>query len=122
MNPTIYRVQDRNGRGPWKPGFSHKWIDVSRTSLPPTIAEDFGHEAYQRIPAGFHVGCGVRSPIALHAWFTKSEAKRLDFFGYYVAELEVDWIMAESATQLLFARRKRLNTDLRQHPMEFIYS
>ena len=25
--PTVYRVQDADGRGPFKPGFSHQWVE-----------------------------------------------------------------------------------------------
>lgn len=26
MSTTIYRVQDAEGRGPWRPGFSKYWV------------------------------------------------------------------------------------------------
>ena len=41
MSNEIYRVQDAQGRGPWKPGFSHRWVEdrPDHYNLPPWFVE-----------------------------------------------------------------------------------
>ena len=31
----VYRIQDEKGRGPWRPGFSIRWMDAEGPDLPP---------------------------------------------------------------------------------------
>lgn len=47
----VYRTQDSEGRGPWRPGFSRVWCDAEfgpgAESLPPWGAE-FGADLIER--------------------------------------------------------------------------
>ena len=59
MAEVVYRIQDSNGRGPWKPGFSHVWVEdrCDLVNLRPIVI-DFpdietkfirGHESRNRL-------------------------------------------------------------------------
>jgi hypothetical protein len=108
----VYRVQDRYGRGPWKPGFSHRWSDPElapgQEELLP-VYEEFGLDVFHRLGrANEFYGTAVRSPEALCRWFSASEQCRLSALGYSAVSLGVDRILAESKHQLVFARREPL--------------
>lgn len=106
MSETIYRVQDAWGRGPWKPGFSSKWIDTDigeRENLKPWPTE-FGLGILRKVIVGQSVGCGCRTLDCLWRWFTRSEMDRLHVLGYHIVKLDADRILAESPDQLVFVR------------------
>ena len=110
MSVRIYRVQDADGRGPFKPGFSHRWLDPSpsaRDLLPPWI-DEFGLGIISRINAGEHAGCGCRSINGLRRWFDDGELERLREFGYQVVMMKADRILAESVNQTVFVRSRPL--------------
>jgi len=108
MGELIYRVQDADGRGPWRPGFSHKWTedrtDAEYAALLPWPIEFpglvFGY--------GYH-GCGCQSLAQLRRWIRQSEYATLQRYGYRAVAIEVDRILARSAVQCVFERRKPLN-------------
>ncbi len=108
----VYRVQDKDGRGPWRPGFSRVWADkefgpgVER--LPPWGVE-FGLDLIARrgLP-GEHYGCAVRKPRELRRWFSTAEMERLATLGYAIVSVKAERILAESGNQLVFASRKPL--------------
>lgn len=108
----VYRVQDNEGRGPWRPGFSTMWLDEDigdRAALPSTI-EDFGKETIERLTStGEHYGTACRSIDALRAWFTPTEIKRLDGFGFRLVEFRDARILIESEHQALIARSRPLS-------------
>jgi hypothetical protein len=110
---TIFRVQDQDGRGPWKPGFSHKWV-ITRPDhdnlLPWPI--EFGDILKNFLPAENH-GCGCRTIKQLRRWFTHREYKTLKKFNYHAVSIDVDRIIAESNIQLVFGRIKNLNEDIK---------
>lgn len=110
--PVVYRVQDRDGRGPWKPGFSRKWIEPreDHENLPSWYAE-FG-PIHNRILYGEEMGSGCRTLEQLRRWFTRSEYKRLREYGYRAVKMEVGRILAESEIQCVFGRAKPLNEDV----------
>ena len=112
MIVTIYRVQDRDGRGPWKPGFSHRWIEdrPDLDNLPPWF-EEFGR-VDRCAPAGASIGSGCRTLEQLRRWFTPIEYLTILRFGYQAIGMEVDCILAESDIQCVFARRKLLKQDV----------
>lgn len=99
----IFRIQDADGRGPYKPGFSHRWVDqrADDTHRPPYFVE-FPHISRLLLP-GWHYGCGFRTARQLHRWFSQAEVGRLKKLGYDVVLLDVDRIIAESDNQLVFA-------------------
>lgn len=116
---TVYRIQDKAGRGPYKPGFSHTWVDQDNdgANCPSEFSFEQVHELIEVAhDKGFGVefGYGFRTMQQLEKWFTESERTKLWLLGYSIVEMEVDVILAETETQLLFARKKPLNRDVLQ--------
>ena len=79
---AIYRIQDKDGRGPWKPGFSHRWVEIrpDHNNLPAWY-EEFG-PLHNYISYGEHCGSGCKTIDQLRRWFTKSEYRTLLKYGY----------------------------------------
>ena len=115
---VIFRVQDPEGRGPWKPGFSHKWVEDRDDfdELVPWLQE-FGPVHKNVTIAGMSVGCGCRTIEQLRRWFRPSEYKTLLGFGYRAVKLDVGRILAESKIQCVFERVKPLRENA--EPCEF---
>src|SRR5262245_43472954 len=112
---AVYRIQDADGRGPYKPGWSHVWqerrclIDGSKH---PTFMDEFPG-IVDRINVRFAVaggdfGCGFRTMEQLERWFDEAEIAKLRSFGYGIVRLTPDEILAESDKQLVFWSRKPL--------------
>lgn len=100
---TVYRIQDGQGRGPFKPGFSHRWV-VGRPdhdNLRPW-AEEVGVAFLARASKNYHFACGCQTTEHLQRWFTKEEYATLLRFGYRAVKIEADAILAETKTQLVF--------------------
>ena len=110
MSETVYRVQDIEGRGPYRPGFSHKWSDGFEK--PPAFYEEFGWDILKAAKKGEAMGCGFRTRDQAHQWFSREEMDRLRVLGYHLVRIEVDRILAESKHQLVFARSKPLALDV----------
>ena len=112
---SIYRVQDRDGRGPFRPGgLSDRWVDEDpRADERPFVNVDFPPAVftvlYDLARRGYHVGCGFPSLEKLKRWFSSAELSKLYELGFRVVRLTVDEIVAESETQLVFARAVPLN-------------
>lgn len=105
---TIYRVQDKDGRGPFKPGFSHKWaIPRYEQKNLPTWAEEFGIKSLS-MNFGYHVGCGCLTLDQLRRWFAQDEYAALLRLGYRAVKMDADRILAQSDVQCLFERRRAL--------------
>lgn len=109
---TIYRVQDKDGRGPWKPGFSHKWVIArpDHDNLMPWFME-MG-PIHLEITKGLHWGTGCTSIDQLKRWFTEKEYKTLLKLGYKSVLFKADRILGKSMTQCLFERNKPLKDDI----------
>lgn len=113
---TVFRVQDVDGRGPWKPGFSSKWVEDREDpsefdKLLPIYAEFPNLQTLLR--PGFHVGVGCTSIEQLKRWITRNEYKTLKKHGYKCVAIKVDKIVAESAIQCVFERKAPLRIDCR---------
>lgn len=110
----MYRVQDDEGRGPWRPGFSQRWVEDRPASefaaLQPWPSE-FG-PVHLRAIFGMHLGCGCTSIVQLRRWFTPTEYRRLLSFGYRAVRMGVGRVLAESAIQCVFERAKPLTQDV----------
>jgi hypothetical protein len=99
---TVYRVQDAEGRGPWRPGFSRHWIDADGPPLPPALHDDFGVSIYRTIKkANGHCGSACDSLEKLAVWFTQLEQLRLRLLGYRPVCILADEILAESEHQIV---------------------
>ena len=106
-------MQNAEGRGPWKPGFSDTWLDQDRQDYSaPSVIEDFGWDKLREVQSyahcGFHCGCGCSSFEQLDRWFTPTEKKRLEGFGYQIVSFVPTKIIAKSEWQVLFAHRTPL--------------
>lgn len=109
MSETIFRVQDADGRGPFKPGFSFSWV-IDRDDhdiLVPWYVE-LG-PVHQTAIAGMYLGAGCRTLDQLRRWFIKPEYKKLLKFGYMAVAMEIGRILGESEVQLVFERSIPLN-------------
>lgn len=105
----VYRVQDADGRGPWKPGFSIKWVDrQSVHPLPADVVTAFGLGWRNEIPDGWACGCACLSMEALREWILPIERERLTAFGYAPVAMYADAIIRRNDDQVIFARKKRL--------------
>ena len=108
----VYRVQDKEGRGPWRPGVSHLWVQArdDHANLP-TWVEQFGMEMLSRTFDGFgkHTGCGCSSLEKLRRWFTAEEYATLQTYGYQAVRMNVRCILGQSDVQLVFRRRLPLH-------------
>lgn len=112
MSIIIYRIQDRHGRGPWKPGFSDKWVEYRPDceNLVPWSLQ-FGDILSKEL-RGFNFGCGCGSVQQLKRWFIPKEYETLLKHGYQAVQMEVHKIIAESDIQLVFSRLKPLRWDV----------
>ena len=108
----VYRIQDGDGRGPWKSGFSHRWVEdrPDHDNLPPWVVE-FGRVDLKRF-TWEHVGSGCLTLEQLRRWFTESEYKSLLRYGYRAVRMDVDRLLGKSETQCVFGRVKPLNEDI----------
>lgn len=110
----IIRVQDRNGRGPYRPGFSHVWSDPDGPVVLPWWTElglDF-EAAHAAMTTEFHNGCGFRTRGQLHAWFSDKELRALDRHGFCLAAVNADKVYAETPTQIVFGSVQPLSRPL----------
>jgi hypothetical protein len=107
---VVYRVQDSDGRGPFKPGFSGSWIDADigdRDNLrawPLEFGDGIVNQVRLLVAHGYHCGCACRDIETIKRWFTAAELERLKVLGYSIVKMRVDRILAESKDQLVFAR------------------
>jgi hypothetical protein len=114
MSNRVVRIQDHDGRGPFKPGFSHVWCDTEGDpQLPPWFQEFPGLlQKVRKAAETHHVGCGCRSVEQIERWFTPTERVRLSILGYKLVSMEVDRVLAESKNQVVFLREKPLKDDI----------
>lgn len=107
---VVFRVQDKDGRGPWKPGFSQRWVEdrpeEEWAALVPWQMQ-FGN-VLRRSIVDISRGSGCRSLEQLRRWFTPTEYATLRSFGYSAVKMEVGRILAESDIQCVFERAKPL--------------
>ena len=111
MKPAkIFRIQDKKGRGPWKPGFSQKWVKSrpDHKKLLPWF-DEFGALG---MTAGMHTGCGCRTKTGLRRWFICSEYDFLKKHGYRAVSMMVERVIAESDTQIFFERLRPLKRNV----------
>ncbi len=107
---VVYRIQDTEGRGPYRPGFSDTWVrETQDDRLLPWFME-MG-PIHLRVRPGMHAGCGCTSLSQLRMWFNEQEYTTLLGFGYRAVQLNVDRILGRSLTQCVFERQKPLAED-----------
>lgn len=105
----LYRIQDKDGRGPFKPGVTHQWSETNYRL--PSVMLDFPNLQEKLKPyhkRGLNVGCAVRGN-RLDEWFSKNEQVKLKMLGYQIVTIEDYEIVCESASQVIFASKKKLS-------------
>lgn len=107
---VLMRIQDQSGRGPWRPGFSMKWIDPDKDdSLCPPMFVEFPkwRMAIDRAAREglVHFGCCVRGEEGLLRWFTREELNRLRGFGFNIVDASRLVPICESDSQIIAASR-----------------
>lgn len=103
---SILRVQDKGGRGPWRPGFSHIWTNPDRAGLPQAIWEVWPDLKFNSNV--LHYGCGCRSKEQLAKWFDAYELSNLYMLGFRLVSIKPDRILAENEDQVVFGVRQPL--------------
>lgn len=104
----LYRWQDKEGRGPYRPGMSHYWADQENQSNNPPFFEEFGAGITKECRPGEAMGCAFRTVEQMRQWFTEEERQRMRLMGYEFGRMDVDRVIAESDRQVVFARRRPL--------------
>lgn len=99
----LYRIQDAEGRGPFRPGFSHVWLDKNGPPLPPSIVEMPGFSAIvaRAHRQNLHIGTAVVGNEALNKWFSSDEMLRLARLGYRVVDATSCKVVARDSNQVL---------------------
>lgn len=109
---VVWRVQDKDGRGPYKPGFSAQWVDgdSGRICAPWWIELGLGMgDAHSALDNGMHTGCAFASEQKAKEWFSRGELRRLSRLGYRLVRVDADWIRHETPTQLVIQCTKPLS-------------
>lgn len=78
----------------------------------PTFIDEFGRSVLGQMVDGFNYGTAVRSIADIDRWFSPSERKRLEGYGFRLVILEPDVIVAESKHQVLFGRKQPLRSGI----------
>jgi hypothetical protein len=108
---SVYRVQDIEGRGPYRPGLSQKWCDPTGPANVPwwlEIGETIGAAHARMADRSMHYGCGFATLEQLHSWFTPRELRTLDRLGFKLVRISPDAIIALTPTQVVFGSRPPL--------------
>ena len=103
----IYRVQDKDGRGPFKPGFTKLWLQVEKELT--SWIEEFGKQIINDVKPDEYIGSGVDKIEKINLWFTNQELIFLKLLGYNLVLMKVNRILAKSDIQLVFTRNRPLN-------------
>lgn len=104
MSNLVCRIQDAEGRGPYRPGFSQYWSERDSGPDPIFIAfPDVMDKACKIvITKGGAVGCAFRSIKQAENWFSPNEIIALAKLGYSLCWIQPDEILAENDDQLVF--------------------
>ena len=111
MTP-ILRYQDRQGRGPFRPGMTAQWADTTGDS-PPTVFEEFPQllDILPRLhDRKLHVGCACEGRDGIDRYFTASEQARLARLGYRLHRVPTSTVIMRSDSQVVFAWHRPLKT------------
>lgn len=102
---TVYRVQDAEGRGPFRPGLSAQWSDHHGPVRPPPYF-DLWPDWRRLVPGGWWYGSAVEAVPQLDPWFTGPERDRLAALGFRLVALDRAFIAARDPAQVLIARKR----------------
>jgi hypothetical protein len=102
---AVYRVQDAEGRGPFRPGLSAQWSDREGDAWPAPYF-DLWPDWRRLVPGGWWYGSAVERLEQLDLWFTPAERQRLAGLGFHLAALDRAFIAARDPAQVLIVRRR----------------
>lgn len=114
---TVFRYQDNEGRGPFKPGMTERWI-VERESKPVGLVHQIGlHELRRHIASfsrmfphnEFRYGFGCRSIDRLYRWFTPEERRNIAALGYHLVAILAEHVIVANNDEVMFARTRPLH-------------
>lgn len=107
MSDKLWRIEDAEGRGPFRPGFSREWRSPVGLDLPPPWYEaGISVSEFQELFSdGYRGGCACRTKAQLHRWFNFRERGRLKKLGFRTVCFVPDRILLETPTQVVFERR-----------------
>ena len=107
---TVFRIQDKDGYGPWKPGFSDVWVE-DRTPTEMATLQPWYIEFPVCLPCQptEYMGVACRTKEQLRRWFTENEYATLRRYGYEAVEMEANRILAGSDIQCVIARTLPFN-------------
>ena len=119
MMLPILRYQDKDGRGPFRPGIPAQWAD-SEGQSPPSVFQEF--PGFMDILPKIHarrmnVGCACVGERGIDAYFTASEQKKLKRLGYRLHRVPKNAVILTGRTQVVFATPmplRRLPRHIRQ--------
>lgn len=118
--PYVYRVQDKDGRGPWKPGFSSKWVEDREESEYAALApglHQFPKLNHMTLDSRCYYGFGCESLEQSQRWIRKSEYETLLTHGYRACKLRVDRVLFRSDVQVVFERSNPLRESVKYVPL-----
>jgi hypothetical protein len=97
----IYRVQDNEGRGPFRPGMTTRWLrdEVDERLLPvyqdiPDFSERI-NRARMKARGALYAGVACRSLEQFLLWFNGRERQTLQRLGYKLADASQCEIIGE---------------------------
>lgn len=106
MKPSVYRIQNADGVGPFIPGFSSQWVEYREDSdnLVPSFVEFPMLLPYlmSARAVGWHHGTGCHTVEQLRRWFNRREYAFLLDAGFEAVEIIPDEILASSDIQTVF--------------------
>jgi len=109
----VFRIQDSEGRGPYRPGFSNCWTDPNGPDTPPWWVE-LGKPLEEALKGmsdpSMHYGCGFDSLAQMHSWFTARELRTLNRLDFRLIKFEPSLIVAHTPRQVVFGHRAPLAT------------
>lgn len=106
----VFRIQDRAGRGPFKPNVTKKWLSYSpEKDRLPSVQDSFPNILeLLRADRGMIYACACLDTKSLHKWFTFTEYRKLKKLGYRCVTLDVE-IVASDDLQCLIKSKYPLN-------------
>jgi hypothetical protein len=106
MTGPLWRVQDRDGRGPWRPGFSDVWMTDATPTVGRAILQERGIKPIiaRAHKAGLYLGCAFR-PDRRQFWFGDGDLSLLQRLGFRIADVSTCDVLFESEQQALIGCR-----------------
>jgi hypothetical protein len=101
----LYRVEDKERRGPYRPGFSQKWVSDRDHPAPFFVELGISPDQIRQLFKPNESGqCGCISMDQLRLWFDCAETRRLKKLGYRIVQVVPKRIIAITDTQVVFVR------------------